>query len=106
MFSASAIIFITCRNRHHMKSNIRYKANINNTTAIIFLIGNLVFSPSLLCDLTKLPAMVLASENLQEVFVMLVVVFLTGIFYISGLTFPCHRHSILASQAREGLHQL
>ena len=40
-------------------------------------------------NLTKLPAMVLAWENLQEVFVMLVVVvvFLTGGFYISGLLF-------------------
>ena len=32
-----AIIFIKCRNRHHMKNNIRYKGNINNTSVIIFL---------------------------------------------------------------------
>ena len=41
-------------------------------------------------DSAKLPAMVLAWENLQEVFIMLVVVvvaFLTGGFYISGLLF-------------------
>ena len=40
-------------------------------------------------DLTKLPAMVLAWENRQEVFVMLVfvVVFLTGGFYVSGQLF-------------------
>ena len=40
-------------------------------------------------NLTKLPAMLLAWENLQEVFVMLIVVvaFLTGGFYISGLLF-------------------
>ena len=41
-------------------------------------------------DSTKLPAMVLAWENFQEVFVMLVVVvivFLSGDFYISQLLF-------------------
>ena len=35
-FSTSAIAFITCRNRHHMWNNIRYKGNINNTSVIIF----------------------------------------------------------------------
>ena len=39
MFSTSAIIFITGRNRHHI--NIRYKGNINNTSVIIFLMDNL-----------------------------------------------------------------
>ena len=38
MSPTSAIIFIKCRNHHHMKSNIRYKGNINNITVIIFLI--------------------------------------------------------------------
>ena len=37
MSPASAIAFIKCRNRHHMKSNIRYKGNIDNTSVIIFL---------------------------------------------------------------------
>ena len=49
--------------------------------------------------------MVLAWGNLQEVFVMLtviVVVLLTGGFYVSGLLF----HSTSASQVREDLHQL
>ena len=52
-------------------------------------------------------------ENLQEVFVILVVVgfhlllfFIHCCFYISGLLIPCHLHSALASQAREGLNQL
>ena len=31
------IIFITYRNRHQMKNNVRYKGNINNTSVIIFL---------------------------------------------------------------------
>ena len=35
-FSTSAIIFITCRNRHQMRNNIRYKGNINSITIIIF----------------------------------------------------------------------
>ena len=36
MSPASAIIFIKCRNHHHMKNNIRYKGNTNNTCVIIF----------------------------------------------------------------------
>ena len=36
IFSTSAIIFIRCLNRHQMRDNIRYKGNINNTSAIIF----------------------------------------------------------------------
>ena len=36
IFSTSAIIFITCLNRHHTRNNIRYKGNINNTSVIIF----------------------------------------------------------------------
>ena len=31
-------IFIKCQNRYHMKNTIRYKANINNASVIIFLI--------------------------------------------------------------------
>ena len=52
------------------------------------------------CKLKKTPS----DGNLQEVFVMLVavvVIFLAGRFYVSGLFFPCHRHSTLASQALE-----
>ena len=37
IFSTSVIIFIKCRNRHHMKNHIIYKGNINNTSIIIFL---------------------------------------------------------------------
>ena len=52
--------------------------------------------------------MVLAWENLQEAFVMLVVVvvFPHWGFLRFRATFPCHRHSTLASQTREDLHQL
>ena len=38
MFPTPAIVFIKYRNRHHMKNNIRYNGNINNTSVIIFLI--------------------------------------------------------------------
>ena len=40
LFSISptiVIIFIKCRNRQHMKNNIRYKGNTNHTSIIIFL---------------------------------------------------------------------
>ena len=52
--------------------------------------------------------MVLAWKNLQEVFLMLVVVVVLPHwrFLRFRATFPCHRHSTLASQAPEGLHQL
>ena len=45
----SAIIFIKCRNRHHIKNSIRYKGNINNTSVIIFLIGGQILPVILLC---------------------------------------------------------
>ena len=52
-------------------------------------------------------------QNLQEVFAMLVVVFHSLLFLWCWLMFlsfwalsPCHQHSTMASQAREGLHQL
>ena len=37
IFPTSAIAFIKYRNRHHMKNNIGYKGNTNNTSVIIFL---------------------------------------------------------------------
>ena len=45
-----------------MRSNVRYKGNINNTSVILFLIGALVIFPMVfmsLGDLTELPVMVL-----------------------------------------------
>ena len=56
----------------------------------------------------KLPAMILSWKNLQEVFLMLfiVVVLPHWKFLRARATFPCYQHSTLASQAREGLHQL
>ena len=102
-----------------MRNNIRYIGNINDTSVIIFLIGNLpslalapfcrLFPPD---QVHKLPAMVLAWENLQEVFVMLIVavVFLPHWrFFIncfstsSSLTLPWatpgfYTHFILSAQ--------
>ena len=49
MSQPSAIIFIKCRNPHHMKNNIRYKGNINNTSVIIFLIEGQKLPVMLLC---------------------------------------------------------
>ena len=52
--------------------------------------------------------MVLAWENPQEVFLMLVVVVVLTHwrFLHFWAPFPCHHQSTLSSQAREGLHQL
>ena len=36
MSPTSVIIFIKCRNRNHMKNNIRYKGNTSNTSVIIY----------------------------------------------------------------------
>ena len=52
--------------------------------------------------------MVRAWENVQEGFLMLVIVFVLSHWRFLRLwaTFPCYLHFILAFQAREGLHQL
>ena len=56
----------------------------------------------------KLPAMILSWKNLQEVFLMLVIVVVLPHwkFLRARATFPCYQLFTLASQAREGLHQL
>ena len=65
MSPASAIIFIKCQNRHHMKNNKRYIGNTNNTSVINFFNWN-----------TKTPRDVtLLGRTSSEIFVMLVVVF-------------------------------
>ena len=112
-FWTSAIAFITCRNRYHIKNNARYKDNINNASVIIFLIDTFssffVFLFVPLGDLTKLPAMVLClGEPPADVFDVdcCCCFFPYWRFLRFRTTFPCHRHSNLASQVREGLHQL
>ena len=71
IFSTSAIIFIRCLNRHQMRNNIRYKGNINSTSVIIFLIDTFDY----FCKFNKnSQRWYFAWENLQEVFMMLVVV--------------------------------
>ena len=52
--SASAIIFIKCRNRHQMKNNIRYKGNTNNNSVIIFFKSQKL--PTMLLCLGEPPA--------------------------------------------------
>ena len=77
MSPKSAIIFIKCRNRHHMKNSLRYKGNINNTSVIIFLIGG-----------QKTPSNVtLLGRTSSEVFVILVVVVHSFLFFIWLLFF-------------------
>ena len=106
------ILFIKCRNRHHMKNNIRYKGNINNTSVIIFLkraLG-LFWWLSLLLRRTQQNSQrcYFAWENLQKVFVMLVVVVVAlphrRLLHFRA-TFPCHWHSTPPSQARKCLHR-
>ena len=68
MFSTSPIIFIKCRNRDHMKNNIRYKGNTNNTSVILYFNCR-----------TKTPRNVtLLGRTSEEVFMML-------LFFISFL---------------------
>ena len=96
IFSTSAIIFITCQNPNHITNRMTYRGNINNTFVTIFLIGRpaitnfsyfrwlfplckfkvpfLFLEVFLVCyDSIKLPRWYLR-ENLQEVFVILIVV--------------------------------
>ena len=77
MSPSSVIIFIKCRNRHHMKNNIRYKGNINSTSVIIFFNWR-----------TKIPSDVtLLGRTTIEVFVMLVVVVHSFLFFFLLLFF-------------------
>ena len=103
---------------------MRYKGNINSTSVIFFnrqftisslsyflMAFSLLWVPFYvlrrLYNPSKLPRWYLR-ENLQEVFVMLVVVFIYPLlrFLRFRATFPCHLHSTLASKACEGLPQL
>ena len=120
IFSTSAIIFITCLNRHHTRNNIRYKGNINNTSVIIFFNKQLSYFLMAFCvdqvyflgDFRKLNKAPSNGTCLGEP---------PGGFCDVGrccccfphwrflrfrATFPCHWHSNLASQVREVLHQL
>ena len=52
IFPTSVIAFISirCQNRHHMKNNIRYKGNINNTSVINYLIDIFAISALVILD--------------------------------------------------------
>ena len=86
MSPTAAIIFIKCRNRHHMKNNIRYKGNINNTSVIIFFFNWKTKTPS---DVTLL------GRTSSEVFVMLIVV--AVLHFIFVLHFIVVLHSFCSS---------
>ena len=73
MCPISAIIFSKCRDLYHMKNNMRYRGNTNNTSVIIFFIRS-----------QKLPAMVLClGEPQRRFFVMLI--FISFFIFISFL---------------------
>ena len=109
----SFIAFIKCLHRHQSKNNIRY-GNINNTSVIIFL-NRKVKKPQ---------QWYFAWENLRGGFCCFCSSFHFHFIFVSlfccccssfccccssfhfQAAFPCQRHSTLASQAREGLHQL
>ena len=100
-FSTLAIDFITGRNIHQMKNNIRYNGNTNNTSVIVFLIGSQLNKNS--------QRWYFALENLQRGFCCCC--FCSSFccccssFHFQA-ALPYHRHSTLASQSREGLHQI
>ena len=78
MSPTSAIIFIKCRNRHHMKNNIRYKGNINNTSVIIFFF---------LIERQKLPAMLLCLGEPPVRFLLLLLLFISFLHLVFILLF-------------------
>ena len=120
LFYTSAIMFITCRNRHRMKNHIMYKGNINNASVIIFLIGTLliflmdfsldqVYYLDYFCKLNKTPGDGTCLGELPGGFcdVGCCCCFLRQLSFLRfQANFSCHRHYTMASQAREGLHQL
>ena len=93
MFTTSAIVFITCRNRQHMRNNVRYKGNINNT--FIFLIDTLVIYFSIpfyllrrLLNKTPSDGTLLERTSRRFLWCWLVLLFfLTVDFHVSGLLF-------------------
>ena len=124
IFPTSAIAFITGLNLHHMKNYIRYNSNTNNPFVIIFFKSTQQKLPSdgtLLGRTSErfLWCWLLLLFSSQEVFHSFSIfnLLLFFIHFCSSFccccssfhfqaAFPCHRHSTLASQAREGLHQL
>ena len=87
IFSMSAIVFITCQNRHQMANHIRHEGDINNTFAIIFSRDNLPSQALVIfliefffmfledfCKLSKTPS----NDTYWEII-------LTGGFYVSRL---------------------
>ena len=77
MSPTSAITFIKCRNRHHMKNNIRYKVNINKTSVIIF------FN----CRAKTPNGVTMLGRTSSELFVILVVVTHSFLLFILLLFF-------------------
>ena len=73
MFSTSPIILIKYRNQYHMKNNIRYKDNANNTSEIIFFDWRTKASSGV----------TLLRRTSSEVFVMLVVIFVLHFVVVS-----------------------
>ena len=115
MFSTWAIIIVRCLNRHHVWNNIRYKGNTNNTSVIIFFNWHLshfslpyVSLPYVIGRLNKTPSDGACLGEPPGGFcdVSFCCCFPYWRFLRFRTTFPCHRHSTLASQAREDLHQL
>ena len=81
MSSASAITFIKCQNRYHMKNNIRYKGNINNTSLIFFLIAS---------RLNKTPSDDTCLGEPPGGFCDVGYCFLTSLEVSHFIAFPCH----------------
>ena len=102
IFSTLAITFITGQNRHHMKNNIRYNGNTSNTSVIIFLIGGQLNKNS------QQWCFCLGEPPGRFLLLLFFIHFCSSFCCCSSFhfhtTLPCHRHSTLASQAREGLH--
>ena len=91
IFPTSAIMFIRCLNHHVMRNNIRYKANINNMSVIIFLMDLSYFSPFIFMGLNKNSQQwYLLGRTSSEVFVMLVVVLYSLLFLWRWLLFFIH----------------
>ena len=90
MSPTSAIIFIKCRNRQHMKNNINYKGNINSTSVIIFLIRRQKLPKMVLC-LGEPPRRFLVMSNLVS-FLYLHFIFWSSFCCCSSFADVLHSH--------------
>ena len=94
IFSTSVIAFIKCRNRHHMKNNMRYKGSIIKASIIMFLKSKVKkFLAMVLCLGEPLGRFLWCCCHFWSSFCCCIfILLLFFIFRFSSFTFSSRRH--------------